>query len=64
MTNRYFIDQVDGYENVREYNDIIADTLQNTPAETEEEARAIVDQAIKNGDLIEVLPEEREKAEA
>lgn len=54
MTNRYFIDQVDGYEDVREYNDIIADTLQNTPAETEEEARAIVDQAIKNGELIEV----------
>lgn len=54
MTNRYYIDQVDGYENVREYNDIVADVLQNTEATTEAEAREIVDRAIQDGELEEV----------
>lgn len=55
--NRYYIDQVDG--EIREYNGIIADTLQNTAAKTREEAQAIVDEAIENGDLIEITPEDR-----
>lgn len=50
--NRYYADRVDA--EIREYSEIIADTLQNTAAETEEEARAIVDEAIENGELIEV----------
>ena len=59
MNTRYYTNvNVSGYEDAQTYEELVADTLQNTPAETEEEARRIVDEAIENGDLIEVLPED------
>lgn len=63
----YYIDiNVSGFEDARTYEDIVQDMLQNSPAETEEEARKLVDEAIENGNLIEALPEDilNEEAEA
>lgn len=64
---KYYVDiNVSGFEDARTYDEIVKDMLQNSPAETEEEARKLVDEAIENGDLIEALPEDiyNEESEA